>query len=961
MKKFLQLIIVLITYSSFAQKTDLKNAPENPIAIKYKLEHFGFKGDVFSYDYKYYFNKEGLLVEKSNFEGDNTYTYKDGILVSDAASYSIKTNEQGYITFRSLKFNKTDYTYSNKGLLISEVETRNASYNVPEVINIKKYVYDAQNRVVKEDKYTDSILKESTTYSYKKEGNIVKVFKEITKTGKEPYKNENHYLDGRLILAKDQYSDVPLNIVSKLDEKGNSVQDAHVNNGTETDVFDYSIVYYSDANKPINYTMVMFKGNNGKLYQHVHRNGVYFYTDLKTKLENSLDMLLYDDLTQTYYIAKNAYDTSLKEGTVIKFEVLSKGKEALLYLLPNNVISPFYKGQNPLLNATRQNSSLVFDHVFVYFIDRKTNKSHTIFFRNVKDKTFVGGELLPKNYDNIYFFKDSGTDLDAIVKEGVNLNLKTGFSNFKKTQDGSIIGYIKDVPTYTLTNYYITQKDSIYSGRTYNAKIDIIKETSNQQNTSNNSKETSNNTTQNESCISGDCIDGYGEYKFSNGGGTVKGFFTNETLNGYGTLDFANGDNYSGNFVDGKKEGYGIYIWNTSNIQYYGEWKNDKMHGYGYVVTNGETTQAGVYTDSKLTTDLFIDYKNGKVTGDNCLGNCTNGFGSLQYDNGNVYTGIFINGKSTKVGSLKWKKFNSFYVGQFDANEQTHGTGMYVNTSYIYFGNITNGALTGKAVKTDKITGKDTYGEFKDGILIKDYSLKENKSSNTTTNTTPTTTCVSGNCTEGFGELKTSQSTITGFFSGGKANGYGKEVYADGSGFYQGKFESGMRGGFGMYTWNKDGQYYIGEWKEGKQHGYGYFKKGGDVFQAGFYENGKQIRNMLTQNYMNKYAVGNCVGDCTNGFGYYKYSDSSVYVGFFTNGQINNIGAYTWNSGDAFIGNIINGQFSGQGTIYYKSAGTTYYGNLSNGVRQGMGVYFNKSGGIESKGYWDNGVLKTPY
>ena len=252
-------------------------------------------------------------------------------------------------------------------------------------------------------------------------------------------------------------------------------------------------------------------------------------------------------------------------------------------------------------------------------------------------------------------------------------------------------------------------------------------------------------------------------------------------------------------------------------------------------------------------------------------------------------------------------------------------------------------------------------GKIYEDELKNQQSNLTKKNTTATTNTAPTETCISGNCTNGFGELKTvNNSTYTGFFSNGKAMGYGKEIYQDGS-FYTGEFQNGLRNGFGMYTWNSDGQYYIGQWKDGKQHGYGYFKKGTEVLQAGYYENAKQTRNMLTQNYKNKQAVGNCIGDCANGFGYYKYSNNDSYVGFFTNSKRNYVGAYTWASGNVFIGEINYDLFNGQGIEYYKSAETTYYGEFVSGKRHGKGAYFAKNGTPISKGYWENGVLKTSY
>jgi hypothetical protein len=738
MKQLIPFLTFLISIQLVAQKIDWINAPENPIAIEHKLEHFNLKGDVYNYNSSLYFDKEGLLIKKSDYSGDNTYTYKNGVLVSDAASYSIKTTEKGYVTFKEVRYTIEEFTYNEKDLLISAVETRKASYNKPEVINTTKYEYDTQNRVIKEIKYTDGLVKKTTLFNYKKVENTVQVTKIITEANKDPYKNEYHYLNGRLVLVKDQYSETPLKIVIKLDAKGNSIEDKHIS-GEVLDTFKHTIVYHSDGN--------------------------------------------------------------------------------------------------------------------------------------------------------------------------------------------------------TTTNSSNNKEDS--------------------------SSTTSKNVAQSENCISGDCINGYGEYKFSSGGGTFKGFFTNKTLNGYGTLDFANGDNYSGNFVDGKKNGFGIYSWSTSNTQYYGEWKNDKMHGYGYVVTNGETTQAGIYSDSKLITDLFIEYKNGKVTGDNCLGNCINGFGSFQYDNGDVYTGIFLNGNPSKTGSLRWKKHNSFYTGEFDAYGQINGTGMYVNTNYIYFGSITNGKLTGKAVKTDKITGIDTFGEFKDGILIKDYSIigSNTTSNTTTTNNTPKETCISGDCINGYGKIKTQYgSTLRGFFTNGKLNGYGIEDFDSGLASYLGFFKNGLRNGYGVYYWDSSKITYYGQWKEGSQHGYGYYQKSSKVTEAGYYQNGKQTTNLLTQDFVNNIQKGNCIGNCTNGFGQYNFSDGSWYFGFFTDGKMAHVGAYKWAStGDIYLGSTNNDKLSGQGQLMYGVDKSTLCGEFYNFKLSGLGVYFDKSLNEISKGYWENGNFKTAY
>ena len=718
MKKLIILVVIFNSIFTNAQKTDLVNAPENPIALKFKLEHFNLKGDVYCYDNRYYFNKEGLLTKKSDYQGDNTYTYKDGKLVKDSASQELKVNDQGYITSQKLTYSLNDYTYNEKGLLTSYTETRKQGYNEPLLIKLRKYTYDTQNRIVKEEEYLSNVLKSTKTFKYQKEGTILKVFIEEIKDSKTQ-RSEKRYKEGRLVYSKSGLDNIELKVEALLDAKGNSIEDQYINNGTLTDTFDYSIVYYSDANKPIDYKIVIKKGANGNLYQHVYRNGTYFSTSSKLQLEGTNDLLFYDDLTQNYYLAKDAYNKTLTDGFTIKMELIAKNSEALLKNLPENKVVVFYQGKNVFLNSKKSNSFYVLNHLFSYHVSKTTSEEKTFFFKDAKEKIFAPGVLLPENKDQFYYYLDGETNKDIVVLKGNNIS-NTALSNPTKIGDFGVLAYINNIPTYVFPDYLHMEIDKMYMARMYDEKTDaaLINTTSNQKTATNTT--TSNNTT-----------------------------------------------------------------------------------------------------------------------------------------------------------------------------------------------------------------------------------------------TAPTTGCVSGNCTNGYGELKTNISTITGFFSDGKASGFGKEVYNDGSGYYEGTFQNGFRNGYGIYTWNSDGQFYIGQWKDGRLHGYGYFKKGTEVSQAGYYENGKQTRNMLTQNFINKQAVGNCVGDCTNGFGYYKYSNNDSYVGFFTNGKRNYLGAYTWASGNIFIGEINYDVFNGQGSEFYSSVGTVYHGEFVSGKRHGKGAYFNKNNILDSKGLWENGVLKT--
>lgn len=49
---------------------------------------------------------------------------------------------------------------------------------------------------------------------------------------------------------------------------------------------------------------------------------------------------------------------------------------------------------------------------------------------------------------------------------------------------------------------------------------------------------------------------------------------------------------YSGEFVAGRRQGYGKIIYSATQKVYDGEWKDDKFHGFG-ILKDGDTTYEG--------------------------------------------------------------------------------------------------------------------------------------------------------------------------------------------------------------------------------------------------------------------------------------------------------------------------------------------------------------------------------
>ncbi|MHB1146861.1 MAG: retroviral-like aspartic protease family protein [Lutibacter sp.] len=90
-------------------------------------------------------------------------------------------------------------------------------------------------------------------------------------------------------------------------------------------------------------------------------------------------------------------------------------------------------------------------------------------------------------------------------------------------------------------------------------------------------------------CVVGDCINGFGIYKWENGQ-KYSGYFKNNDFSGTSTFLFSNGNTYVGEFLNNKFHGKGTYTF-TNGDNYVGEWKDDNYDGQGTFTfsTGGKT------------------------------------------------------------------------------------------------------------------------------------------------------------------------------------------------------------------------------------------------------------------------------------------------------------------------------------------------------------------------------------
>lgn len=146
-------------------------------------------------------------------------------------------------------------------------------------------------------------------------------------------------------------------------------------------------------------------------------------------------------------------------------------------------------------------------------------------------------------------------------------------------------------------------------------------------------------------CISGDCDNGHGVYKSSNG------------------------DRYEGLFRDGKREGAGIINYGNGN-RYEGDFRYGKRHGFGTMTYPSGKAEGGAWEADEL---VAADPNIKRVR--ECLsGDCQNGKGRSRDLKGRIYDGHFKHGLYDGFGTLYTS--DGRYEGYFLKGVQ-HGNGSF--------------------------------------------------------------------------------------------------------------------------------------------------------------------------------------------------------------------------------------------------------------------------------------------
>ncbi|XRB17950.1 radial spoke head protein 10B [Pseudoscourfieldia marina] len=239
-------------------------------------------------------------------------------------------------------------------------------------------------------------------------------------------------------------------------------------------------------------------------------------------------------------------------------------------------------------------------------------------------------------------------------------------------------------------------------------------------------------------------------------GHTYTGTWVGGRMHGRGTYTWVDGVEYKGDFVQGKAQGKGTYRWPTGGIyegdvrdglrhgkgtmyfedndaRYVGEWVNGKRHGYGVITfdgPNGKERYEGAWENDQKCGEGTMHYRSGSVYTGCWKADQKCGYGVMTWMTElgvETYEGEWEHGKPNGVGEQTWEligeseqhQMKNRYEGSF-RNGFRHGFGIFhYATGSRYEGNWEMGVKHGAGTFTYEDGTKYT-GRFADNHAVEE-------------------------------------------------------------------------------------------------------------------------------------------------------------------------------------------------------------------------------------------------
>ncbi|MCC7520877.1 MAG: hypothetical protein IT220_04515 [Flavobacteriaceae bacterium] len=327
---------------------------------------------------------------------------------------------------------------------------------------------------------------------------------------------------------------------------------------------------------------------------------------------------------------------------------------------------------------------------------------------------------------------------------------------------------------------------------------------------------------------------------------------TYESQNEYfGNSNYTYQYDQNGNLISTSYDGDGTAIYNYEYVgsnfvkSYYhenGEYLTMEDFKFRKITfTNGKTIGSTVADMSFIETNNIVDEEEdwdfGLTTG--CTGDCENGYGVLNYENGEQYEGFFKDGMRNGPGIIMYDDGSTF-TGYWE-NDEKNGVGMYSGIEGAYYFGFHQASLRhGYGYEQQTVEGLTTInpGIWEEGSQIKTLGFADNF---------VTTGCVNGDCQDGFGKFMYDSGDVgIGYFKNGLMDKFGMVVYASGDIFFGDIIDNEFEG-FGIYLW-KNGSVYFGMYHKNLYEGLGsYIPTDDSAKLIGEFKAGSLFKSMLTE------------------------------------------------------------------------------------------------------------------
>nr|CCC93764.1 unnamed protein product [Trypanosoma congolense IL3000] len=435
-------------------------------------------------------------------------------------------------------------------------------------------------------------------------------------------------------------------------------------------------------------------------------------------------------------------------------------------------------------------------------------------------------------------------------------------------------------------------------------------------------------------------------------------------------LPFPSAEVYEGEWVNGKKEGLGVYQWSdrsywgmwkagmregfgvlsTSNnfcyegewhldrrcgfgkafyengSRYEGDWDNDMRCGEGLFVYPGGVTVSGTWRDDTLCPDVTTYYPDGSFYVGEWVNGCRQGTGKHTDAPGNVFVGVWVDDKLTGQVELKFAN-NVVCIATWERGERQDGVFTFPNGE-VYVGGWNDVLLCREGV------GHCTYpngDEYEGGW--------------------------SGDKRHGFGKLVEAggSRTYAGEWSEGVRHGLGVQKSDDG--VYYGEFKNDVRCGQGYYQ-GRCGSLYRGSWQDDCQVGHGIALEGdGSSIREGLFLFGR-LQSFGSSRSHNDMYTGTWLDGKRQGVGVTSLPDGTVMRSIWHRGEPQDgFVHYRYNNGDVYEGSWSCGLRCGSGTLRFAD-GSVYVGEWLDDKPHGCGC-FTDACGETHVGEWFTGVQQN--